>query len=80
MDPVLTKPLVTNEIWVDEPSTAPPGRCAAHGEKRPRGGPATVRRHVGRNAAGQAGRPIDAHPSAAFMISELKRAFEIGFL
>jgi flagellar biosynthetic protein FliP len=33
-----------------------------------------------RSAAGDARRDVAAHPGAAFMISELKRAFEIGFL
>ena len=60
MGPVLTrvydvgvKPLVANEISVDRGVRARLGAAARlHGEERPRQGPAIVRGHVGREAAG----------------------------
>ena len=88
MGPVLTrvydvgvKPLVANEISVNA-GVRPRQRAAArlYGEERPRQGSAIVHGHVGRDAAGK---PEDLSMRIlvpAFMISELKRAFEIGFL
>ena len=88
MGPVLTrvydvgvKPLVANEINVNQAFERAIGTVARlHGEERPREGSAIVRRHVGRD---QPQKPEDLSMRMlipAFMISELKRAFEIGFL
>ena len=75
------KPLIANEI------TGQPERSSAHRaaapfmEKNVRKRTAIVHRHVRREAAAE--RPEDLSMRVlvpAFMISELKRAFEIGFL
>ncbi len=75
------KPLVANQISVEEALQNALGAAARlHAEERAREGPEAVHGSLRRAAAGDAGDLSLRILVPAFMISELKRAFEIGFL
>ena len=76
------KPLIANEINAEQAFDAL-GRSVQglHAEERPREGPQAVQRPVARSRRRRAPEQMSLRILIpAFMISELKRAFEIGFL